>query len=319
MVDEAVPPDPFARQHSNWAQWFGSGWRVVRAATAARAQAAMERWELSDVEPFGSGGVGYVYRARLRTGEAVVLKVEPAASSWTPDAVDRALVVWARAGLAPRVIATRDDGRTLLLELVTPGTLLGACARSSEQSFAVVADVARKLRAAARATTDGPFPTISEHAEAEGWRPVLERRHPEAVAELDVLLALPATSLIHNDLYQENVLRAGNSWVVIDPKPVLADPRAECFALLAAAAKPVLADPRAECFALLAAAAYVTDLAVLERYAQAADMPDPQLLARWARVRAMITTAQRSESAEPTSDSAQWDAHLQASRGCSNR
>jgi streptomycin 6-kinase len=293
MVDEAVPSDPFARQHGNWAQWFGSGWRAVRAATAARAQAAMERWELSDAEPFGNGGVGYVYRARLRTGEAVVLKVEPAASSGTPDAVDRALAVWARAGLAPRVIATRDDGRTLLLELVTPGTQLGAYARSSEQSFAVVADMARKLRAASRTTADGPFPTISEHAEADGWRRALGRRHPEAVAELDALLALPATTLIHNDLYQDNVLRAGNGWVVIDPKPVLADPHAECFALLAAAE-------------------YVTDLAVLERYAQAADMQDPRLLARWVRLRAMITTAQRAESAEPTSDSARWDANLQA-------
>jgi streptomycin 6-kinase len=293
MVDEAAPPDPFARQHGNWAQWFGSGWQDVRAATAARTQAAMERWELSDAEPFGSGGVGYVYRARLSTGEAVVLKVEPAVTSSTPDAVHRALVVWARAGLAPRVISTRDDGRTLLLELVEPGTQLGASARSAAQSFAVVADMARKLRGASRTPTDGRFPTISEHAEAEGWRGVLERRHPEAVAELDALLALPAMTLIHNDLYQDNVLRAGDGWVVIDPKPVLADPHAECFGLLAAAE-------------------WVTDLAVLERFARAADMPDPRLLARWVRVRAMITTAQRSESAQPTSDSAQWDAHLQA-------
>jgi streptomycin 6-kinase len=292
-VNQAVPPDPFARQHSNWAQWFGSDWPLARAATAARAQAAVERWELWDAEPFGSGGVGYVYRARLKTGEAVVLKVEPAAPARTPDAVDRALVVWARAGLAPRVIATHDDGRTLLLELVSPGTQLGAHTRSSEQSFAVVADTARKLRAARRSSTDGFFPTISEHAEAEGWRRVLERRHPEAVAELDALLALPATTLIHNDLYQDNILRAGDGWVVIDPKPVLADPHAECFALLAASE-------------------YVTDPAVLERYAQAADMPDPRLLARWVRIRALITTAQRAESAEPTSDSARWDAHLQA-------
>jgi streptomycin 6-kinase len=220
----------------------------------------MERWELSDAEPFGNGGVGYVYRARLRTDQAVVLKVEPAAPAWTPDAVDRALVVWARAGLAPRVIATHDDGRTLLLELVSPGTQLGALTRASEQSFAVVADTARKLRAARRSSTDAFFPTISEHAEAEG---------------------------------QGNILRAGDGWVVIDPKPVLADPHAECFALLAASE-------------------YVTDSAVLERYAQAAEMPDPRLLARWVRIRALITTAQRAESAEPTSDSAQWDAHLQA-------
>jgi streptomycin 6-kinase len=165
--------------------------------------------------------------------------------------------------------------------------------RTSEQSLAVVADMARKLRAAGRTTRDGRFPTISEHAEADGWRRVLGRRHPEAVAELDALLALPAMTLIHNDLYQDNVLRAGDGWVVIDPKPVLADPHAECFALLAAAE-------------------YVTDLAVLERYARAAEMPDPRLLARWVRVRALITTAQRSESTEPTSDSAQWDAHLHA-------
>jgi hypothetical protein len=56
----------------------------------------------------------------------------------------------------------------------------------------------------------------------------------------------------------------------------------------------------------------VSDPAVLDRYARRADLPDPQLLARWARIRAIITTAQRSESAEPTADSAQWDADLRA-------
>jgi streptomycin 6-kinase len=175
----------------------------------------------------------------------------------------------------------------------SPGTQLGTHAGSTDESFAVIADMARKLREAGRAAGDGPFPTISEHAEADGWRRVLERRLPEAVAELDALLALPAATLIHNDLYQDNILRAGDGWVVIDPKPVLADPHAECFALLAAAE-------------------YVTDLAVLERYARAANLPDPPLLARWVRIRATITTAQRSDSAKPTSDSARWDAHLQA-------
>jgi streptomycin 6-kinase len=221
-----VSPDPFARQHRNWAQWFGPGWEAIRAATAARAQMAMERWGLSEAEPFGCGGVGYVFRARLHSGEAVVRKVEPATAAWAPQAVDRALAVWARAGLAPRVIATGDGGRTLLLELVAPGAQLGDHARSTGESFPVIADMARKLRAAARAPGDGPFPTMAEHAEADGWRHVLGHRRPDALPELDALLALPVTTLIHNDLYQDNLLRAGERWVVIDPKPVLADPHA---------------------------------------------------------------------------------------------
>ena len=293
MRNESVSLDPFARQHRNWGQWFGSGWEAVRAATAARAQAAMQEWGLFDATPFGSGGVGYVYRAWLRTGEAVVLKVEPATTAWAPQAADRALGVWARAGLAPRVISTRDAGRTLLLELVTPGTQLSTHTGSIGESFPVIADMARRLRAARRTAADGPFPSISDHAETDGWRRVLKRRCQAAVAELDALLALPATTLIHNDLYQDNLLRAGDRWVVIDPKPVLADPHAECFAFLAAAE-------------------HVTDPAVLDRYARVADLPDPQLLARWVRIRAIITTAQRADSAQPTSNSAQWDAHLQA-------
>jgi hypothetical protein len=179
-----------------------------------RAKGAIEVWALAGVEPFGSGGVGYVYRARLRTGEAVVLKVEPAGAAWAPEAVDRALVVWSRAGLAPRVLASRDEGRTVLLELIAPG-------------------------------------------------------------------------------HRDSFLRAGDGWVVIDPKPVLAGPHAECFGLLAAAE-------------------YVTDLGILGRYARAADLPDPRLLARWVRIRALIAAAQRSESPEPTADSAGWDAHLRA-------
>jgi aminoglycoside/hydroxyurea antibiotic resistance kinase len=293
MTNTSAVPDPFARQHRNWAQWFGPEWEAVRAATVARAHAAMERWELVDAEPFGSGGVGYVYRARRRSGEAVVLKVEPTASAWAPQGADRALAVWARAGLAPRVLAARDDGRTLLLDRVTPGTQLGARTASIDKSFPVIADMARQLRAARRTAADGRFPTISEHAEMDGWRPALRRHRPDAVAELDALLALPATTLIHNDLYQDNLLQAGDRWVVIDPKPVLADPHAECFAFLAAAE-------------------HVTDAAVVDRYAQAAGLPDPQLLARWVRIRAITITAQRSDSERPTADSARWDAHLQA-------
>ena len=293
MRNNVMSRDPFARQHRNWAQWFGRESEAVRAATAARAQAAMEEWNLSTVEPFGGGGVGYVYRARLRSGEAVVLKVEPATAAWVPQAADRALVVWARAGLAPRVIASRDDGGTLLLELVTPGTPLGALTSSIGESFPVIADMARRLRGAGPTAAEGPFLTMAEHAEMDGWRRVLNRRHPRAVAELDALLSLPATTLIHNDLYQDNLLQSGGGWVVIDPKPVLADPHAECFAFLAAAE-------------------HVTDLAVLDRYARVAALPDPQLLARWVRIRALITTAQRSDSSDPTSDSGQWDAHLRA-------
>jgi hypothetical protein len=56
----------------------------------------------------------------------------------------------------------------------------------------------------------------------------------------------------------------------------------------------------------------VTDPAVLHRYARAADLPDSRRLARWVRIRAIIATAQRSDSARPTPDSARWDAHLRA-------
>jgi hypothetical protein len=289
----AVAPDadPFARQHGNWAQWFGSSWEAIRSATEARARAAIQQWGLADAEPFGSGGVGYVYRARLRSGEPVVLKVEPAAPG-TPPAVDRALAVWSRAGLAPRVIASRDSGLTLLLEQVTPGTQLGDHERAFESSLAVIAGMARRLRAVPRTTADGSFPTIAEHAEADGWRRALEH-DPEALAELDALLAMPADALIHNDLYQDNLLRAGDDWVVIDPKPVLADPHAECFAFLAAAE-------------------YVTDRAMLDRYAEIAGLSDPERLVRWVRIRALIITAERARSERPTADSAEWDAHLQA-------
>lgn len=150
--------DAFARQHRNWAQWFGADWHAVRLATTARAAAAIADWELSGAEPFGGGAVGYVYRARRHTGEAVVLKVEPATTAWAPQGADRALAIWARAGLAPRVIASRDDGRTLLLERVTPGTPLGDRSPSIDVTFPVIADMARRLRTARRTTATSCVP-----------------------------------------------------------------------------------------------------------------------------------------------------------------
>ena len=138
-----------------------------------------------------------------------------------------------------------------------PGTTLGG---SVDVSFSVIADMAGRL-----ARRRAPVPTARSRRSpstpsADGWRGALAHR-PDDLAELDALLALPAAALIHNDLYQDNLLRAGDGWVVIDPKPVLADPHAECFAFLAAAE-------------------HVTDRSLVDRYARIADLPDPAHFSR---------------------------------------
>jgi len=66
-VNQAVPPDPFARQHGNWAQWFGSDWPLVRAAAFVKA-----RHRLSYADAF-CVATAQRMRAPLWTGDPEIL------------------------------------------------------------------------------------------------------------------------------------------------------------------------------------------------------------------------------------------------------
>jgi streptomycin 6-kinase len=249
----------FATQHDSWAQWFPDVHLQQRTEMAARLAEAIRAWDLDDIAPLHGGHVAYVAAA----GE-VVVKVNPRIPAEPGlEHEGRALRHWAATGAAVPLLDERDGGFTLLLERVRPGTMLVEEGLPVGEALATLGALARRL---AEAGPGDGFPSLAGSPMAGDWLEALDGDD-----RLEQLLSEEPTALAHLDLHVLNVLRRGADWVVIDPKPHLADPHAECFALL-------------ERVGLINATRQAAWEAV-RAYADAAGL-DAQWLAAWTAVRA---------------------------------
>jgi streptomycin 6-kinase len=199
--------------------------------------ACARRWELSLGPPFQPARIALVVPATLRSGEQAVLKLtfpEPE-SEHEGDA----LAHWDGAG-AVRLLARDDERRALLLERCVPGRQLWAVA-AEDDANRIAAGVLRLLRRPPPDTH--PYRLLA--AEAERWAEELPRRWralgrpferlllDEAVAACRELAGGSTEAIVlHQDLHGGNVLRAGEAWVAIDPKPLVGDPAFDVASLL---------------------------------------------------------------------------------------
>jgi streptomycin 6-kinase len=178
----------------------------VAAATAHRA--ALE-WGLEVGEPFALSNVSFAAPA----GDAV-LKV-----AWEGDDESLhegdALELWNGDG-AVRLLSR--SGRALLEERAEPGSDLSGVPEDEATDIAV--GVASRLWRPAGSPFRPVVPEVSrwlDRAEREGSELVPLAR--QLLAELE-----PAAAwLVHGDFHHHNLLRSGDEFVAIDPKPYLAD------------------------------------------------------------------------------------------------
>lgn len=273
MPDHAVV-DGLKRQ---WAQYWPDV-NIDRMAldVDARAAAAVEAWDLRRVRPLAGGNVALV----LATDD-VVLKVHPRghADDQQLAAEGTALSAWAHTGAATELRGHRDDGFTLLLERLAPGTALDATDVSWEERLDVLGTLVGRLHSASE-----PVPSSIPHLGgdyARAWRRVLGDSPLLDPADDDVLL--------HADLHGANALSHGAGWRVIDPHAVRGDRHADVWALIDPLA-PVAPDSR-------------TAWSWVERYAAAADL-DTGRAAAWARLRA------RGEALNGADGDTAWAARL---------
>jgi streptomycin 6-kinase len=179
--------------------------------SAARATAVeMARaWGLELGQPFALSNVSYVAPA----GRAV-LKV-----AWKGDTESLhegdALELWDGDG-AVRLV--QRSGRALLEERAVPGDDLSML--PDEEATAIAVDVASRLWRHA----GSPFRPVAP--EVVRWLDDAEREGSELVSLARELLAEldPGSDwLVHGDFHHHNILRHGDRFVAIDPKPYLAD------------------------------------------------------------------------------------------------
>jgi len=201
----------------------GSAW--LEALPDVLADCA-SRWSLVLGEPFGEAFESLAVPARRADGMAAVLKIAFRGHENRFEAA--ALRHWGGDG-AVWLLDYDEQRNALLLEQAQPGTPLAD--ESSDTALEVYADLLPRLwKPAGR-----PFRTVAD--EAAWWAGELQRDwelagRPFERELLDVALQalhdLPPTQgeivLVHQDLHAGNVLRATRQpWLVIDPKPMLAE------------------------------------------------------------------------------------------------
>ena len=183
--------------------------RVDLSASKATAVKVAREWGLELGEPFALSYVSYVAPA----GDAVI-KV-----AWDGDTESLhegdALELWDGDG-AVRLF--RRSGRALLEERAVPGNDLSAL--PEDQATAIAVDLASRLWR----RVGSPFRPVAP--EVSRWLDEAGRRGGELVPLARKLLAEldpGADWLVHGDLHHHNILRRGDQFVAIDPKPYLAD------------------------------------------------------------------------------------------------
>jgi streptomycin 6-kinase len=168
---------------------------------------------------------------RLPDGTEAVLKIAhdlDTESVYEPEA----LAFWAGQGTV-RLIDHDPATRAMLIERCVPGTPLGS--EYDESTMDVAASAMERLWN--EPPHDVPWPTLAGNAER--WaRELLERYDGPLLGEaLAAIRELAPTQerlvLCHQDLHGGNVLRAEREpWLVIDSKPIVAEPAYDAIALV---------------------------------------------------------------------------------------
>ncbi|HEX7263033.1 MAG TPA: aminoglycoside phosphotransferase family protein [Candidatus Dormibacteraeota bacterium] len=183
--------------------------RLDLSAAKATALEVAREWGLELGEPFAMSNVSFVAPA----GDAV-LKV-----AWAGDTESlhegEALELWDGDG-AVRLL--RRSRRSLLEERAVPGDDLSAL--PDDEATAIAIELASRLWR----RVGSPFRPVA--LEVPRWLDNAEREGSELVPVARKLLAeldLSAAWLVHGDFHHHNILRHGDRFVAIDPKPYLAD------------------------------------------------------------------------------------------------
>lgn len=214
------------------AQWLQSLPLLLDACAA--------RWSLTLLPPFPNLSFNYVTPALQADGTPVVLKLGvPHKEIRTEIAALRA---YAGHGSVRLLDADSAQG-LLLLERLTPGSVLTALASEAEDEEATTIAAAVMRQLWRPVPPDHDFPTVSDWAQGMqrmrahfggGVGPFPIALVEEAEALFDELLrSMAAPVLLHGDLHHDNILSAERApWLAIDPKGLVGEPAYEVGALL---------------------------------------------------------------------------------------
>jgi streptomycin 6-kinase len=170
---------------------------------------------------------GARYSFAAPAGQRAVLKITPAADTDADHDAD-ALAFWDGRG-AVRVLRRDDTRRAMLIGRCVPGDDLSTI--DDDAAIRVALATGRELW---RPVASGPFRRAAD--EMTRWLRELDGRtdHPYvAIATARFASMTPGHEvLVHGDYHHHNLLRHGDRWLAIDPKPLIAEPEFDVVTLL---------------------------------------------------------------------------------------
>jgi streptomycin 6-kinase len=188
------------------------------------AEAVASEWGLELGPPFALSRYSYVAPA----GDDAVLKV-----AWEEDEEGlhepEALELWNGRG-AVRLLRRDPNSRAFLAERALPGTDLSEL--PDDEATAIAVDIATQLWLPAGA----PYRWIGDHVPR--WLDNAESGQDDGTEliplarELYASLEISREWLTHGDFHHHNILRHGDRFVAIDPKPYLGDREYDLFSFL---------------------------------------------------------------------------------------
>lgn len=185
------------------------------------ARTVAAEWGLALGEPFSLARHSFTAPA----GNAV-LKLAPVEDDEADFEAD-ALVAWQGQG-AVRLLRHDRARRALLIERAAPG--FDASTVSEDEALAAALSVGRRLW---REFHGGLFPRAWDRL-PERLAMVEPTGHPFVGIAKRLLEKMERRGevLVHGDFHHHNLLRHGDYWVAIDPKPLLAEPEFDVVTLL---------------------------------------------------------------------------------------
>ena len=187
--------------------------RRVAERLRATAEEVAREWGVPLGERLTAGRFSYVAFA----GDDAVLKVVPVEDDEADHEAD-ALALLEGDG-AVRLLRHDRARRAILVERARPGH----DASGLPEDEAIRAAIAAANSFWRPAVRDRPFRWIGDHVPR--W---LENAGDHYLVrqakEIYALMHPSDTTLVHGDFHHHNLLRHGDSWVVIDPKPMVGEP-----------------------------------------------------------------------------------------------
>jgi streptomycin 6-kinase len=190
------------------------------------------KYHLSELTPLENLSYNYVIKG-LQNDKPIILKL-----SLDINGLKREInALRAFQGYGAVSVLEEEDGM-LILERVLPGhSLKSSFLGQDDEAVKIVCDIIKRLHQAPIAGVETVLPVLNRHCEEDINR---AKQSSEFTYYLDKALKLEAellkssgpSVLLHGDLHHDNIIRNGDSWVVIDPKGYIGDSAYEVAAFI---------------------------------------------------------------------------------------